>query len=137
VAAAGRTCDRAPGTMRAVCYQSLGRDITSYAKNDPDETIRLCRLGSPRYRGDCYIGAVKVFVDLKATIGPGFDFCRRLEDSTKARCYEALGEEIGALANSAPERAALCEGSEPGYVDACRYGARLSERRPPGLVAVL
>ena len=94
----------------------------------------MCNLGNPRYRPDCYAGVVGVFVDLKATTEPGFAFCRLVEEGRgKARCYEQLGEEIASLNEAAPERAALCEGVERGYVDVCRFGARLSERRPEEL----
>jgi hypothetical protein len=134
VAEAARTCDRAPSRMRSVCYQSLGRDITSYARNDPRESLRMCDLGKPRYRPDCYVGVVAVFIEVRATTEPGFAFCRMLQEGVgKARCYEQVGEEVATLHEGAPERAALCEGAERGHVDACRYGAGLTDRRPPPL----
>jgi hypothetical protein len=37
------------------------------------------------------------------------------------------------LASESARRAELCEKSEDDYADACRYGARLSGRRPEGL----
>ena len=120
--------------MQPICYQSLGRDITSYARNDAQESWRLCKPVAERYRPDCYAGVVGVFVDLKATTDRAFAFCRLVEAGRgKARCYEQLGEEIASLKDGAPDRAALCEGVEKGYVDACRFGARLSENRPPEL----
>jgi hypothetical protein len=135
IAAAARGCDRAPEAMRRTCYQSLGRDITSYALNDHEEAIRLCGLGSARYRAWCYVGLVKSFVDLAAKPESGFAFCRKVTGTgNKLRCYEAVGEQIAALESANAERAALCEGAEGGvYLDACRFGARLTRHPPPGL----
>jgi hypothetical protein len=41
IAKAAQTCDRAVIAMRGECYQSLGRDITSYAVRDPGKTAKL------------------------------------------------------------------------------------------------
>ena len=134
-AAGARVCDGAPASMRRTCYQSLGRDVSSYTVQDHGEAIRLCSLGTPGYQPWCYVGVVKNFVDLTARAEDGFAFCRAVPGETnKLKCHEAVGEEIGILESGAAERAALCEGSEPGYVDACRYGARLTPTAPPGLV---
>ena len=80
VAQAARGCDRAPGALRVTCYQSLGRDVSAYARRDPDEAIRLCSLGSADYRGWCYYGVVKSLVDWDTTTDLGFAFCRHVSD---------------------------------------------------------
>lgn len=126
IASAARACDGAPLAMRPWCYQSLGRDISSYTLQEPEESIRLCSLGDPRYQPWCYVGLVKNFVDLTAKTDEGFAFCRRVPGRmNQMKCYEALGEEIGILAADAAERAAMCEQADPDYLDACRYGARV------------
>jgi hypothetical protein len=130
-AAAGRACGRAPRAMQPTCYQSLGRDAGGYARSDADSAIRLCAHAGRRLRPWCYAGAVKTMTDETSSAPPGFVFCARVPDHAgKLRCYEALGEQIAALEAGLPERAALCEGGERAYVDACRYGARLTDRRP-------
>lgn len=134
IRAAARTCDGAPPGLRPTCYQSLGRDISAYALQDHLESIRLCSLGSPRYRPWCYVGVVKNFVDLTSTTGDAFAFCRRVpEIPGKLKCHEALGEQIGVLESRPSEREALCLRSEPAFLEACRYGARLRGVPPPGL----
>jgi hypothetical protein len=134
IADAARTCDRAPESMRPWCYQSLGRDISSYTLQDPKESIRMCSLGSPAWQPWCYVGLVKNFVDLTAKTDTGFAFCRRVPGrANKLKCYEALGEEISVLTTETGRRAELCGQSEEEFEDACRYGARLSGQRPEGL----
>lgn len=127
IAAAGRGCDRAPPHMRAVCYQSLGRDITAYTSRDPRKTARMCAKGSEEYRPACYVGAVKALVDWTATTDSAFSFCRivaREPGQGGVRCYQALGEEIGTLVASAAERTQYCaRESDPIASAWCRQGA--------------
>ncbi|MBA2564892.1 MAG: hypothetical protein H0V09_05665 [Gemmatimonadetes bacterium] len=134
IAAAAGACDGAPPPMRAPCYQSLGRDISSYTLQDPDQSIRLCSLGSERYRPWCFVGLVKNFVDLTATTESAFAFCAKVPSGpSRMKCHEALGEQIGILKSDLSERSILCDRSERGYVEACRFGARLIQERPAGL----
>ncbi|MFN2399200.1 MAG: hypothetical protein ABR543_11255 [Gemmatimonadaceae bacterium] len=128
IAGAARSCDRAPRGSRPACYQSLGRDITAYAREDPDESNRLCSLGSERYQRWCYFGAAKSLIDWTARADPGFALCRKVAGSqSKLKCYEAVGEQIATLESVNSERAALCEKAENSEsVDACRVGARLA-----------
>lgn len=134
IADAARTCDTAPARMRYVCYQSLGRDISSYALQDHRRSIELCSLGTPKYQPWCYFGLVKNFIDLNARAADGLSFCRELtgEDS-KLKCYEAVGEQIGTLRNKAEQRRELCAPAEPAYLDACLFGARVSPSAPAAL----
>ena len=130
--AAAKTCDTAPAKMRYVCYQSLGRDISSYSLQDHEKAIEMCSLGTPKYQPWCYVGLVKNFIDLNARANDGVAFCRRLRgEPNKVKCYEAVGEEIGTLRNDSEGRRALCEPSEPAFLDACLFGARVSSFEPP------
>ncbi|MGH7530977.1 MAG: hypothetical protein ACREMN_11390 [Gemmatimonadales bacterium] len=129
IAGAARSCDRAPVSMRPVCYQSLGRDITSYALRDPAKTAELCDQGSESYRPACYTGAAKALVDWTATTDAALEFCRIVVGDEPhglgaGACYRALGEEIATLLAAAPERARQCARAEhPVAVAACRAGA--------------
>jgi hypothetical protein len=130
---AAESCDDAPEQWRPTCFQSLGRDISSYTLQDPDDSIRECSKANPEYRDWCYIGLVKNFVDLTSDTQTGFEFCRKVEEDSKPRCYEALGEEIGILRSTPEERWELCEAAEsPLYQQSCLYGARVQTTRPPG-----
>lgn len=127
IAGAARSCDRAPVRMRSVCYQSLGRDISAYARRDPTEATRMCGLGNATHRPACYVGVVKALVDWTATTDSGFAFCGRLGDEpSMTTCYHALGEEIAGLVWSPPARAQECaRATQTWAVNACREGAGL------------
>src|SRR3989442_15281560 len=71
-----KSCERAPAHVRPVCFQSLGRDITSYTARDPQKTADLCHKALEPYRPACYFGAVKALVDWTATTGSAFAFCQ-------------------------------------------------------------
>lgn len=124
---AGRSCEKAPAHMRPVCFQSLGRDITSYAMRDPQKTADLCRKASEPNRPACYFGAAKALVDWTATTDGALTFCRIvINDAGGPACYQALGEEIATLVASAPEREEQCSRAQvPKAVATCRQGAGL------------
>ncbi|HXE82485.1 MAG TPA: hypothetical protein VN513_04015 [Gemmatimonadales bacterium] len=129
IGAAARTCDRAVVPMRDDCYRSLGRDITSYSLRDPEESARLCGLGSAEYQPACYVGVAKALVDWTASTGNAFTFCGIVAARSAAgltACYGAVGEQIAALygARQAREQECARVGLAPA-VDACRKGAQL------------
>ena len=132
IAGAAKECDKAPVAMRAICYASLGRDISSYSQQKHSEAIRMCSLGTPKYQPYCYYGLVKNFIDLDARPSDGIAMCRDVPGSAnKAVCYNAVGEQILALTASVDSRRALCSSAEAEYVDACFYGARIEGVRAP------
>ena len=133
IAGAARVCDQAPIGSRPTCYQSLGRDITSYALRDPDKSLLYCLQGSADYRGWCYVGVTKALVDWSAKPATGLDFCGRVARGRGwAECYRAVGEEVAALSETNAERAAHCRGAGGAEaVRECRIGALLPADPPP------
>ena len=132
MAATARTCDTAPGNMKYVCYQSLGRDISSYSLQNHGVAIRMCSLGNVKYQPWCYVGLVKNFIDLNAKASDGLTLCRELKtDSNKMKCYQAVGEEVGTLRSDTAGRRTMCAPAEPTYLDACLFGARVISTSPP------
>ena len=127
IAAAAKSCERAPAAQRPVCFQSLGRDITSYTARDPQKTADLCAQARDAYRPSCYFGAVKALVDWTATTNAAFTFCGIvLREPGAPTCYRALGEEIATLLAAAPEKEEQCTRAQaPEAVEACRLGAGL------------
>ncbi len=132
MAASAKTCEKARGNLRYVCYQSLGRDISSYSLQNHSEAIRMCSLGTPSFQPWCYVGLVKNLIDLNARPGDGLSLCRELKgEANKTKCYEAVGEQIGTLRNDTESRRTSCMPSEAAYLDACLFGARVSATIPP------
>jgi hypothetical protein len=128
---AAKSCEHAPAAQRPVCFQSLGRDITSYTARDPQKTADLCAKARDPYRPACYFGAVKALVDWTATTNAAFTFCGIvLREPGAPTCYRALGEEIATLLASAPDKEEQCTHAQaPEAVAACRLGAGLAAAR--------
>jgi len=128
---AAKSCARAPARVRPVCFQSLGRDITSYTLRDPQKTADLCHKAAEPYRPACYFGAVKALVDWTATTPSAFAFCQIVANEAGGpTCYHALGEEIATLLADLPAREEQClRAQEPHAIDACRQGAGIPVSR--------
>jgi hypothetical protein len=131
IGAAARSCERAPGRVRAVCFQSLGRDATSYTARDPQKTADLCHKASEPNRPACYFGAAKALVDWTATTESAFAFCKVVANEPGGpTCYQALGEEIATLLATPAEREQQCIRAEEEWaVEACRHGASIPASR--------
>jgi hypothetical protein len=119
-----------------MCFTGFGTDINSFVVGDHLKAIALCTEAPTKYREWCIIGVVKNIIDVSAKTADGVSFCQKVNDHhLKMRCYEAVGEESVSLESQAAIRETYCAVSEPGYVDACRFGARLITVPPPGLKA--
>ena len=127
IGAAAGSCEKAPEHMRAICFQSLGRDITSYTARDPQKTADLCHKSSKPNRPACYFGAAKALVDWTATTNTAFAFCQTVAGEPGGpTCYQALGEEIATLLAGAPEKEQQCANAlDATALAACRRGAGL------------
>jgi hypothetical protein len=130
VTATARACEGAPEGMRSICFGSLGRDVIAIAGQDHRGSIDLCgrAAGHAGGRGElwCMVGAVQNLVNLAADADEGMRFCREVAaDDHKRACYRAVGEVILTLAPTDEGRRRSCDGAEPGFVPACRAGARL------------
>ena len=129
IGAAARTCNGAVVQMRDDCYRSLGRDITSYALRDPEESARLCALGSAEYQPACYVGVAKALVDWTASTDNALTFCGIVAPRSAAglaACYGAVGEQIAALHGARQVREQECNRvALAPAVAACRKGAQL------------
>lgn len=128
---AAKSCERAPAHIRSVCFQSLGRDATSYTARDPKKTVDLCHKAREPYRAACYFGAAKALVDWTATTESAFAFCKIVaSEAGGPTCYQALGEEIATLLATTQEREQQCIRAEEEWaVEACRHGAQIPAAR--------
>ncbi len=134
--AVAKDCMKVPEKYRYMCFTGFGTDINSFVVGDHLKAIDLCSDAPMSYREWCIIGVVKNIIDVSAKTADGVSFCQKVDDHhLKSRCYEAVGEESVSLEQNADKRETFCAVSEPGYVDACRFGARLITEPPPGLKA--
>lgn len=127
-------CDTAPEVMRPTCYQGIGTYISGVTTRDPEQSTRLCALGSMRYQAWCFVGVVKNFIDVTAKPDDGLEFCRRLGPREIATaCYNAVGEQASVLYVPMEKRDSVCMKVESKYQPACRFGAGLTKDRPEAL----
>ena len=120
-------CDRAPGDFVLLCYQSMGRDISSETYRDPAESLQMCLQGQPAYVGHCLVGAGKNMIDVTWQIDQALQLCGSAASDYKALCYAAIGEQVGNLQPDPDAQARECRRSEQEYILACARGAGLEE----------
>jgi hypothetical protein len=131
-----KDCMNVPERYRYMCFTGFGTDINSFVVGDHLKAIALCSDAPMKYREWCIIGVVKNIIDVSAKTADGVSFCQKVDDHhLKSRCYEAVGEESVSLESQPAIRETYCAVSEPGYIEACRFGARLTTVAPPGLKA--
>ena len=53
-------CDRARRSYIHLCYQSIGRDVSSETYRDPEQSLRLCLRGQSGYVGYCLLGRPRI-----------------------------------------------------------------------------
>jgi hypothetical protein len=137
MAATAKSCGEAPANMRSICYASLGRDISSYARQNHNEAVRMCSVARDIYQPWCYLGVVKNLIDLNARPADGMAFCKSISgESNKQLCYAAVGEQILVLEPDVEKRRAHCATTELAYRAACLYGANVNRELPPRLEQV-
>lgn len=69
-------------TYDAICYQSLGRDISGNSSSDKTKTIELCQKGpSFTAKENCYIGAVKDFISYYHNDKEGLEMCNAIPNT--------------------------------------------------------
>jgi hypothetical protein len=119
-------CDQAPTQFRHQCYESLGRDISSYANYETGAAIRLCTVGTMALRRYCYTGAAESFVDNEAKADAGFAVCAAIPVAgDKPTCFERIGQLVLSLAPTPAGRELMCTLPSPSATRACRKGAQL------------
>ena len=75
-------CDRADREYVQLCYQSIGRDISSDTYRDPAQALRLCLQGQAAYRGHCLLGAAKNMIDVTWRTDQALDCVERRRPTT-------------------------------------------------------
>lgn len=125
-AQAFQICDGAPESMKPICYQSMGRDISGHTLRDIDKSIRLCELGTAAHQSRCFVGVVKNFLNVTGQASEdAFAFCRQTPKRHKQACHVAIGEELQTLFAKPKQRMSACARSEADYIKDCHQGAAL------------
>ena len=114
---AALACDAAPAMHVAICFESLGRDISGDALRDDSRVLASCDGLPSRNRAGCFVGAVRNLLDSPERTMP---FCSQVPDYAKALCYTAAGEQLALnYPRGDARRATACAGAEAAYWKAC------------------
>ncbi|MEM7221640.1 MAG: hypothetical protein AAF495_01590 [Pseudomonadota bacterium] len=116
-------CAEAPDFAHSSCYRSMGRDVGSRNKGDPEGALRDCGyVVSRKHRMNCVSGAVQDWLWEASGAGPALSFCRTAKDhDVKERCYTTILERAPKILTPA-ELTAFCAEVEPGYRRRIRVG---------------
>jgi hypothetical protein len=118
-------CDSAPSPYLAVCYMSLGREVSGYTLRSAPESLKMCGLARAEMQESCLVGVVKNFIDFFGRIDEGVALCAMAGPTDQRGCYYAVGEEVGVLSADLRQRAADCQKVASAFIDACLAGARV------------
>jgi len=117
-------CDRAPAQHIWLCYNSLGRDVSSAAQWDTAKAVQLCQLGAPANVPQCYSGVVANLIGVDWTTGRAFELCGRVAESGKPDCYRSIGHQVATLHPADADRVRECAQGEASYHETCLSAAR-------------
>ena len=119
------TAERCRGVPRKwvrTCFQSYGRDASSYSRRAAAATLRLCRIAGS-YAEECIWGAVRDMTSNDAGGARAARVCRLAARGQRERCFRGIGTVLGSLAATPEERAAACRRITRPYAAACLAGA--------------
>jgi hypothetical protein len=112
-------CKTAPSPYDAVCYQSMGRDISGAALRDGPKTLADCQLGGEALLGHCIYGAVQEMINNAASPEPAVTFCPIVPAPQKSMCYRGLGGMLHDLQPDPQDRVATCMRIESDFRPDC------------------
>ena len=112
-------CGEAPSAFEALCFESLGRDVSNFSMRNMSKIKKLCYLAPFEYRNYCFSGAVKDLILNQADPLVGFAFCATIEEGAKKTCYAATGEVLLSLFPDRKRRVDLCQEADASYRRVC------------------
>jgi len=114
---AALACDAAPAVHIAICFESLGRDVSGDTLRDDSKVLATCDGLPSRNRAGCFVGAVRNLLDSPERTMP---FCSQAPGYAKSGCYTAAGAQLAL--NYPPgdaRRTTACAGAEAAYRQVC------------------
>lgn len=124
-------CGRAPEKARTTCFVSLGRDVSTRARGDHREAVRLCGLAQAAFRPACHRGVVGSIVNMNANPAEGIPYCKAVTEAESKRvCYAFVGQQALVLPDGETRREQACRSAEPDLLEACL--GRPPSAAPPG-----
>jgi len=112
------------------CFQSLGRDVGSVYRDNPEKAALVCAgmPGSDAQSWCTSYAALGGFWDESGT-AYALTVCAKAVEAAKAVCYLAIGEQAGYLFDTRKEHRAFCAAAEQPYQKECLRVATWFNRR--------
>ncbi len=115
-------CQKAPQSLRDVCFKSMGRDIAGKTLRGPHKIIIQCQLAQSEFFDDCINGALNVVIDFwgEKLQGQAGQLCTILPENNKNVCYQTLAARIPGIFIKKSDQQHICDTFEPNFQDLCR-----------------
>lgn len=104
---------------RWLCFQSIGRDVAGSSLRNIEKVNELCMLAVKDYRGDCYFGAVRDFINEKGEFDTGIAMCSAAPLDYRQKCYDAVYLDLG-LFKKGNDFMAICATMPEPYMGQCK-----------------
>ena len=117
-------CVESPEDVRYLCFNSMGRDVGAATAGDPELAVEYCSyVLNEIFRANCISGAAQDWFWEASGATPALRICQLASDaSAKKLCYEILIRRAYDVLDGHSQRAAFCQGVEPGYEQEVSFG---------------
>ena len=122
-----RICDKAPSNRAALCYKSIGHQLTGLFQHDDSWIIRQCDRGQRALASYCIAGAAMALDQIDWSGGRAASLCLASPTPWRDACYRSAAGNLTTLASKA-DRTRLCARIEKQYAQTCREAAELVSR---------
>lgn len=86
-----KTCaTKAEESYRWLCFQSVGRDISGSSLRNEQTVNEQCLLAPENYRGDCFFGAVRDFINEKGEFESAIHLCQTIHAGWIQKCFDGI-----------------------------------------------
>ena len=106
-AAAARWCRKAEPGFVPYCFQSLGRDASGHARQEPAKIHRYCAAAGDM-RNECVFGAARDILNNDSGDLRGRRLCETAPADARAYCFYGLGSILGVVHPGEAERRNAC-----------------------------
>ncbi len=118
----GQACDTIPQPIQYLCFNSMGRDVGSASRGDPQRAIGLCsKVSEEQNRRHCLSGAVQDWFWDAGGADDALSFCKALDkEEDKMTCYTTIIRRAEELLLNPSDFGRFCAHIEQGYRQSCR-----------------
>jgi mono/diheme cytochrome c family protein len=101
-------CRKSDADYIRICFQSMGRDASGTARQEPSGILESCRQARPDGEGECLFGAARDILNNDSSDLRGRELCESVPAGHRSYCFYGLGSILGSVYGSAGERRDAC-----------------------------